>query len=220
MPFITIEAVKDYIKARNFPVEKVVETKLPTKYGEFKTFGFVNKINGEHHLAMCCGDVEHEEAPICRLHSECLTGDALGSVKCDCGEQYHAAMKMIEKNGSGIMLYMRQEGRGIGLINKLKAYKLQEEGMDTVEANLALGFEEDQRDYSIAAAMLKNLGITKIKLITNNPDKIKQLKKYGIEIAERIPVEMAANPYDIFYLKTKQRRMGHMVNYVNKSESL
>ncbi len=211
--FTTIEAVKEYRKKNEKLVERVVATRMPTRFGNFTAYGYVNRINGEHHVALVKGEPERADALLCRVHSECLTGDALGSIKCDCGKQYEKAMEMIEEEGCGVMLYMRQEGRGIGLINKLKAYELQDGGMDTVEANLALGFEEDLRDYSVAASILKDLGVDNLRLMTNNPDKIQQLEKYGVSVKERVAIQIEANPYDIFYLKTKQEKMGHILNY-------
>ena len=213
LKFITIAALQDYRKKHDKLIERVAVTKMPTKYGEFKAYGYINLLNGEHHVALVKGEIGDGKDLLCRVHSECLTGDAFGSLRCDCGQQFAAAMAQIEEEGRGILLYMRQEGRGIGLINKLRAYELQEQGMDTLEANLALGFAGDEREYYIGAQILRNLGVKELRLLTNNPDKVYQLEEFGIRIKQRVPIQMNATAYDLRYLKTKQLRMGHILKY-------
>ena len=213
IPFLTIKDLQDYRKRHEKLVEQVTKTDMPTRYGHFTAYGYINKLNGEHHVALVKGAVGDGENLLCRVHSECLTGDTFGSLRCDCGQQLHAAMRQIEEEGRGILLYMRQEGRGIGLINKLRAYELQEQGMDTLEANLALGFKGDEREYYIGAQILRDLGAKTLRLLTNNPDKVYQLQDFGMEILERVPIQAPANPHDIRYLRTKKNRMGHLLKY-------
>lgn len=213
LKFISIKMLQDYRKKWEKLVECEAIVKMPTRYGDFMAHGYINKLNGEHHVALVKGDIGDGKNLLCRVHSECLTGDAFGSLRCDCGQQLASAMRQVEQEGRGVVLYMRQEGRGIGLINKLKAYALQDNGMDTLDANLALGFPGDMREYFIGAQILRDLGARELRLLTNNPDKVYQLSDYGMEIIERVPIQMDATEYDLYYLQTKQKRMKHILNY-------
>jgi 3,4-dihydroxy 2-butanone 4-phosphate synthase/GTP cyclohydrolase II len=212
LKIVTIADMVAYRMRKELLIRRAAETRLPTRDGgEFNAIVYDNDVDNCQHLALYKGDIDTEKPVLVRVHSECLTGDVFGSERCDCGDQLHASMQMIEKEGAGIVLYMRQEGRGIGLVNKLKAYNLQDEGCDTVEANEALGFQDDLRDYGIGAQILSELGVRKIRLLTNNPRKIIGLEGYGLEIVERMPIQMAANKSNLRYLKAKQEKLGHLL---------
>ena len=216
LTFITIKDLQEYRKCHEKLVDQEAAVHMPTKYGDFTAYGYVNRLNGEHHVALVKGDIGDGEDVLCRVHSECLTGDTFGSLRCDCGQQLAAAMSQIEKEGRGILLYMRQEGRGIGLINKLKAYALQEQGLDTVDANVQLGFGVDERDYGIGASIIREMGIKHMRLMTNNPLKRAGLEGYGLQIDEIVPVVIAPNEHNLRYLKTKEERMHHTLGLDKK----
>jgi 3,4-dihydroxy 2-butanone 4-phosphate synthase/GTP cyclohydrolase II len=213
LKLITIQDLIQYRNAMEKLVERAVDVKLPTDFGTFRAIAYTNFVDNKEHIALVKGDIDPERPVLVRVHSECLTGDVFHSHRCDCGPQLEAALKQIEVEGSGILLYMRQEGRGIGLINKLKAYELQEQGLDTVDANLKLGFPADLRDYGIGAQILKDLGVRQMRLLTNNPRKIKGLEGYGLEVVERVPIQMDANEDNKSYLRTKKSKLGHLLSF-------
>ncbi|MCH5186442.1 MAG: GTP cyclohydrolase II, partial [Oscillospiraceae bacterium] len=217
--YITIKQIQKYRRMHDVIIKREAKAKLPTKFGDFDIYGYKNIINGEHHIALVMGDVKGENV-LCRIHSECLTGDVFGSKRCDCGQQLETALERIGAEGRGVLVYMRQEGRGIGLINKLKAYELQQQGYDTVEANIHLGFEPDLRDYAETAQILKDLGVESICILTNNPHKIGNIGDYGISVADRVAIQVEENDEDIKYLLTKKNKMGHLFTYEDVKKTL
>ena len=218
LKIITIKDLIEYRIKNESLIERVVDVKMPTTYGDFQLFAFKEINTDQEHLALVKGTWEKDEAVLVRVHSSCITGDIFGSCRCDCGPQLHKAMEMIEAEGKGVIIYMNQEGRGIGLMNKLKAYKLQEEGYDTLEANIKLGFKGDERDYGIGAQMIRNLGVTKMRLMSNNPTKRTGLTGYGLEIVENVPLEIESNIHNELYLQTKRDKMGHLLKMDDTSE--
>jgi 3,4-dihydroxy 2-butanone 4-phosphate synthase/GTP cyclohydrolase II len=218
LKIITIKDLIEYRIKNESLIERVVDVKMPTTYGDFQLFAFKEINTDQEHLALVKGTWEKDEAVLVRVHSSCITGDIFGSCRCDCGPQLHKAMEMIEAEGKGVIIYMNQEGRGIGLMNKLKAYKLQEEGYDTLEANIKLGFKGDERDYGIGAQMIRNLGVTKMRLMSNNPTKRTGLTGYGLEIVENVPLEIESNIHNELYLQTKRDKMGHILKMDDTSE--
>jgi 3,4-dihydroxy 2-butanone 4-phosphate synthase/GTP cyclohydrolase II len=219
MAIITVRDLIEYRMTREKLVQRIVTTHLPSKYGTFDIALYRSATDSKEHIALVKGEIRPDVATLVRVHSECLTGDIFGSLRCDCNEQLMAALLMVEKAGSGVVLYMRQEGRGIGLVNKLKAYRLQDEGLDTVEANEKLGFRADLRDYGIGAQILRDLGVRKMRLMTNNPKKVVGLRGYGLELVERVPLEIDPNEINVSYLRTKRDKMGHLILFEPRTKA-